>query len=72
MNIGIIGQGFVGYAIYEKFKNYFTVRTYDVIRNRCTHNYKEVVDNSDIIFVCLPALGVSRNLDGGSIIKHLS
>ena len=61
MNIGIIGQGFVGYAIYEKFKNYFTVRTYDVIRNRCTHNYKEVVDNSDIIFVCLPT---PMNQDG--------
>ena len=61
MNIGIIGQGFVGYAIYEKFKNYFTVRTYDKIRNRCTHNYEEVLDNSDIIFVCLPT---PMNQDG--------
>ena len=27
---------------------------------------------SCMIFVCLPAFGVSKNLDGGSIIKHLS
>ena len=28
--IGIIGQGFVGNAIYQKFKNYFDVHTYDL------------------------------------------
>ena len=27
--IGIIGQGFVSNAIYQKFKNYFDVHTYD-------------------------------------------
>ena len=61
MNIGIIGQGFVGYAIYQKFKHYYDVRTYDIVRNRCTNNYKEVVDNSDIIFICLPT---PMNKDG--------
>ena len=30
MNIGIIGQGFVGNAVYQKFKNYFNVLTYDL------------------------------------------
>ena len=29
MNIGIIGQGFVGNAIYQKFKKSFKVKTYD-------------------------------------------
>ncbi len=29
-NIGIIGQGFVGNAIYQKFKNYFDVATFDL------------------------------------------
>ena len=30
MNIGIIGQGFVGNAVYQKFKNYYDVLTYDL------------------------------------------
>ena len=28
--IGIIGQGFVGNAVYQKFKNYYDVKTYDI------------------------------------------
>ena len=28
--IGIIGQGFVGNAIYQKFKTFFKVYTYDL------------------------------------------
>ena len=28
--IGIVGQGFVGNAVYQKFKNYFDVLTYDI------------------------------------------
>ena len=35
MNIGIIGQGFVGNAIYQKFKNYYNVLTYDLQANLC-------------------------------------
>ena len=30
MNIGIVGQGFVGNAIYQKFKDYYDVFTYDL------------------------------------------
>jgi len=29
--IGIIGQGFVGNAVYQKFKKYYNVLTYDII-----------------------------------------
>ena len=29
MKIGIIGQGFVGNAVYQKFKNFFKVLTFD-------------------------------------------
>ncbi len=36
MNIGIIGQGFVGNAIYQKFKNYYNVYTYDLQAKLCT------------------------------------
>ena len=30
MKIGIIGQGFVGNAIYQKFSKYYDVKTYDI------------------------------------------
>jgi 3-hydroxyacyl-CoA dehydrogenase len=35
-SIGIIGQGFVGNAIYQKFKNYFSVLTYDLDKSKRT------------------------------------
>ena len=31
--IGIIGQGFVGTAVYEGMKNYFEVYTFSLTRN---------------------------------------
>ena len=33
--IGIIGQGFVGNAVYQKFKNYYDVLTYDLDESKC-------------------------------------
>lgn len=53
MKIGIIGQGFVGNAIYEKFKGYFKVNTFDLIKEKCNSTEQETLDN-EIIFVCLP------------------
>tara|TARA_Y100000996_G_C22525523_1_gene644265 strand:+ start:391 stop:1224 length:834 start_codon:yes stop_codon:yes gene_type:complete len=52
--IGIIGQGFVGNAIYQKFKNYFTVLTYDLNKDLCNSTLENVCDRCDTIFVCLP------------------
>ena len=53
--IGIIGQGFVGNAIYQKFKNYYLVSTFDLDKTkRNTNSLEELVGKSDIIFVCLP------------------
>ena len=54
MNIGIIGQGFVGNAIYQKFKSYYKVRTYDLFIGKRTHDQMDVITKSDVIFVCLP------------------
>ena len=51
--IGIIGQGFVGNAIYQKFKNYYDVKTYDLDSNKCNATEQETLDN-EIVFVCLP------------------
>ena len=53
--IGIIGQGFVGNAIYQKFKNFFVVSTFDLDpQKRNTDSLEKVVEKSDFIFVCLP------------------
>lgn len=54
MNIGIIGQGFVGKAVYNKFKNFYKVLTYDLKPELCNSSYKNLVQNSKIIFVCVP------------------
>jgi len=53
MNIGIIGQGFVGNAVYQKFKSYYDIKTYDIIKSKSNAPEKDVLD-CDIVFVCLP------------------
>jgi len=52
--IGIIGQGFVGNAIYQKFKKYYTVLTYDLHSSLCNASLDDVIDKCTIIYVCLP------------------
>jgi len=54
MIIGIIGQGFVGNAVYQKFKNYFNVLTFDLDNSKCNSTEDELFEKSEIIFVCLP------------------
>ncbi len=54
MNIGIIGQGFVGSAIREGLKNFYRIRTYDIDSAKCNSTHEEVCLKSDIIFMCLP------------------
>ena len=51
--IGIIGQGFVGNAVYQKFKNYYDVLTYDLDESKCNSSEQETLDNK-LVFVCLP------------------
>ena len=53
MKIGIIGQGFVGNAVYQKFKNYYNVLTYDLQAKLCNSSLEEVY-GCDHIFICLP------------------
>lgn len=54
MEIGIIGQGFVGNAVYQKFKEGFNVLTYDMDYNKCNSTFNEVIYNCEYIFMCLP------------------
>lgn len=65
--IGCVGQGFVGTAIREKFKKHFNIYTYDKYNHENCLMYADgkvnqpfrlslstVVNNCDIIFVCVP------------------
>ena len=52
MNIGIVGNGFVGGAVANGMSN-ASVKVYDRDINRSTHKYDEVV-HCDFVFVCLP------------------
>ncbi len=63
MKIGIIGQGFVGNAVYQKFKDYYDVITYDLDESKCNSTEEEVISDSSIIFVCLPT--PMKKDDGG-------
>ena len=54
MNIGIIGQGFVGSAIREGLKNFYKIKTYDIDKTKCNSTHSQVCLESDIIFMCLP------------------
>ena len=54
--IGVIGQGFVGSAVREGMKNYFTVITYDKDPNKesTASSIADVVKQVDETFLCVP------------------
>jgi len=52
--IGIVGQGFVGNAVYQKFKKYYDVVTNDLNENKSTSTLPNLVMICDTIFLCLP------------------
>ena len=54
MNIGILGQGFVGSAIREGLKSHHNILTYDLDSSKCNSNLLDVTEKSEIIFVCVP------------------
>jgi len=55
MKIGIVGNGFVGSAILHGFILHVDdVLIYDNDPTRSTHSMKDLVSNSDVIFVCVP------------------
>ena len=58
--IGIVGQGFVGNAVYQKFKNYYKVKTFDLDVSKSNSTFEEV-SKCDYVFVCLPT---PMNQDG--------
>ena len=52
--IGIVGQGFVGNAVYQRWKKYYDVQTYDLDENKSTSTIDNLVRLCDTIFLCLP------------------
>lgn len=54
MKVGVIGKGFVGNAVYENFKDKFEVGVYDIVESKKTHNFDELVEQFDYLFVCVP------------------
>ena len=51
--IGIIGQGFVGNAVGQKFQQYYEILTYDLDETKANATEEEVL-NCNIVFLCLP------------------
>ena len=51
--IGIVGNGFVGNAVYQNLRDKVKCNVYDVDKNRSLNTLEEVI-NQEFIFVCLP------------------
>ncbi len=54
MKLGIIGQGFVGGAVYQGMKNYFDVSTFDINGNCTESSLFNLIEKVDVTFLCLP------------------
>ena len=52
-NVGIVGNGFVGNAVYQNLRDKVKCKVFDVDKNRCLSPLEEVIQQ-DFIFVCLP------------------
>lgn len=76
MKIGIVGKGFVGNAVYEKFKSYYSVLTYDLKKELSNSTIENIAKKCKIIFICVPT---PMNMDGScnvltveSVLKKLN
>lgn len=54
INVGIIGQGFVGSAIKAGLEKFYNVMTYDIDESKSNSTHQKVCKESDVIFLCLP------------------
>lgn len=54
MTLGIIGQGFVGTAVFEGLKEHFDIETFDIAKDSTCDSLESICAFSDILFVCLP------------------
>ena len=54
MQIGIVGQGYVGTAVKEVFSKHYETNTFDLNGDCTCTDIEDLVAASDIIFVCVP------------------
>ena len=54
MKIGIVGQGYVGTAVKEVFSKHYETNTFDLNGDCTCRDMEELIDTSDVIFVCVP------------------
>ena len=54
MQIGIVGQGYVGSAVKEVFSKHYETHTFDLNGDCTCTDMEDLVAASDIIFVCVP------------------
>ena len=52
-SVGIIGNGFVGNAVYQNVRDKVETKIYDVDKNRSLNTFDEVLQQ-ELIFVCVP------------------
>lgn len=52
--LGLIGLGFVGYALYEGFKDKFLIETYDLLAERSsTKSIEDLMSKTKVIFIAV-------------------
>ncbi len=54
MNIGVVGQGYVGTAVKTIFEKYYDVDSYDLHKDSSCDSLAALVGKTTILFVCLP------------------
>ena len=52
-SFGIMGNGFVGNAIYEGMKSHYDIKVFDIDKSKANCSFDEL-NNEQIIFVCVP------------------
>ena len=62
MRIGVVGQGYVGTAVKTVFERHYKTNTFDLNGNCSCKTLHELVNNSDVVFVCVPT---PMKKDGG-------
>lgn len=69
--IGIVGQGFVGNAVYQKFSKYYEVLTNDLDESKSTSTLANLISVCDTIFLCLPTPMKSDGSCDTSILQNV-
>ena len=54
IKIGIVGQGYVGTAVKQVFNKHYSTKTFDINGNCTCRSIEELIDKSNVIFVCVP------------------